>query len=59
MADVTEMDYEHVAALGRGYLIGFEEYTVRQRPSWIRLITGFRASRRRPSWLSPRALGGT
>jgi hypothetical protein len=28
------MNSEHVAVLGRGHLIRFEEDTLRQRPSW-------------------------
>jgi hypothetical protein len=34
------MNSEHVAALGRGHLIRFEEDTLRQRPLWVWLITG-------------------
>ena len=42
MADVTaDMDAEHTAALGRRYLIKFEEDTLRPRPLWIRLIIEF------------------
>ena len=41
MADVTDMDAEHAASLGRRYLIRFEEDTLRQRPLWIRLIIEF------------------
>src|SRR6516165_4246229 len=42
MADVTvDKDAEHAAALGRRYLIRFEEDTLRQRPLWIRLIIEF------------------
>jgi aquaporin Z len=42
MADVTaDKDTEHAAALGRRYLIRFEEDTLRQRPLWIRLIIEF------------------
>jgi aquaporin Z len=42
MADVTEdRDADHTAALGRRYLIRFEEDTLRQRPLWIRLIIEF------------------
>ena len=41
MADVTDMDSEHAASLGRRYLIRFEEDTLRQRPLWIRLIIEF------------------
>ena len=37
MAAVTDdMDAEHTAALGRRYLIKFEEDTLRPRPLWIR-----------------------
>jgi hypothetical protein len=42
MADVTaDRDAEHAQALGRRYLIRFEEDTLRQRPLWIRLIIEF------------------
>jgi len=42
MADVTvDKDAEHAAALGRRYLIRFEEDTLRQRPLWIRVIIEF------------------
>ena len=42
MATATEgMDAEREAALGHGYLIRFEEDTLRQRPLWIRLIIEF------------------
>ena len=42
MADVTaDKDADHAAALGRRYLIRFEEDTLRQRPLWIRLIIEF------------------
>jgi len=42
MATATEdMGAEHEAALGRRYLIRFEEDTLRQRPLWIRLIIEF------------------
>jgi len=42
MATATEdMDAEHQAALGRRYLIRFEEDTLRPRPLWIRLIIEF------------------
>ena len=42
MADTTtDPDSEHTAALGRRYLIRFEEDTLRQRPLWIRLIIEF------------------
>ena len=42
MADVSgDVDAEHGLSLGRRYLIQFEEDTVRQRPSWIRLIIEF------------------
>jgi len=37
----TDPDSEHTAALGRRYLIRFEEDTLRQRPLWIRLIIEF------------------
>ena len=37
----TDPDSEHRAALGRRYLIRFEEDTLRQRPLWIRLIIEF------------------
>ncbi len=42
MAKVTgDMDAERAEALGRRYLIRFEEDTLRQRPLWIRLIIEF------------------
>ncbi len=42
MATATKgMDAEREAALGRRYLIRFEEDTLRQRPLWIRLIIEF------------------
>src|SRR6266700_4644321 len=42
LADVTaDSDREHAAALGRHYLIRFEEDTLRQRPLWIRVIIEF------------------
>jgi aquaporin Z len=42
MANVAgDMDAEHAESLGRRYLIGFEEDTLRQRPMWIRLIIEF------------------
>ena len=42
MAKVTnDTDAEHTAALGRRYLIQFEQDTVRERPLWIRLIIEF------------------
>jgi aquaporin Z len=42
MADVTaDKDADHAAALGRRYLIRFEEDTLRQRPLWIRVIIEF------------------
>ena len=41
MADVTDMDSDHAASLGRRYLIRFEEDTLQQRPLWIRLIIEF------------------
>ena len=42
MATATEgMDAEREAALGRRYLIRFEEDTLRPRPLWIRLIIEF------------------
>jgi aquaporin Z len=42
MADVTaDKDAEHAAALGRRYLIRFEEDTLAQRPLWIRVIIEF------------------
>ena len=42
MADITtDPESEHTAALGRHYLIRFEEDTLRQRPLWIRLIIEF------------------
>jgi aquaporin Z len=43
MANVTTdgIDAEHAQALGRRYLIRFEEDTLRQRPLWIRLIIEF------------------
>jgi len=37
----TDTDAEHAAALGRRYLIRFEEDTLRQRPLWIRVIIEF------------------
>jgi aquaporin Z len=36
-----DMDPAHAAALGRRYLIRFEEDTLRSRPLWIRLIIEF------------------
>jgi aquaporin Z len=33
-----EPDRAHSAALGRRYLVRFEEDTLRERPLWIRLI---------------------
>lgn len=42
MPKVTnDTDAEHSDALGRRYLIQFEEDTVRERPLWIRLIIEF------------------
>ncbi|MGE5288943.1 MAG: MIP/aquaporin family protein [Micromonosporaceae bacterium] len=42
MADVIrEGDREHAEAIGRHYLIRFEEETLRQRPLWIRVIIEF------------------
>jgi aquaporin Z len=41
MADVTDAETEHAAAVGSRYLIRFEEDTLRQRPLWIRLIIEF------------------
>jgi len=41
MADVTDADTEHAEAVGRRYLIRFEEDTLRQRPLWIRVIIEF------------------
>src|SRR5215469_328181 len=42
MADVTaDKDADHATALGRRYLIRFEEDTLRQRPLWIRVIIEF------------------
>src|SRR5215471_8870780 len=42
MADVThDTDAEHVASVGRNYLVRFEEDTLRPRPLWIRLIIEF------------------
>ncbi len=42
MADVTaDTDREHTDAIGRRYLIKFEEDTLRQRPLWIRVIIEF------------------
>ena len=42
MADITaDKDAEHAEALGRRYLIRFEEDTLRQRPLWIRVIIEF------------------
>ena len=41
MADVTDADSEHAEAVGRRYLIRFEEDTLRQRPLWIRVIIEF------------------
>jgi aquaporin Z len=40
-AAAEEMDAGHEAALGRRYLVRFEEDTLRQRPLWIRLIIEF------------------
>ena len=36
-----DADREHSAALGRRYLVQFEEDTVRERPLWIRVIVEF------------------
>ena len=42
MADpTTSMDDDRALSLGRGYLLRFEEDTLRQRPLWIRLIIEF------------------
>jgi aquaporin Z len=42
MANVADdLDPEHAAALGRRYLIRFDEDTLRSRPLWIRLIIEF------------------
>ena len=42
MADITgDADAAHAAAVGRNYLVRFEEDTLRQRPLWIRLIIEF------------------
>jgi aquaporin Z len=42
MTDVTgSMDQPHADALGRRYLVRFEEDTLRQRPLWIRVIIEF------------------
>ena len=42
MADaVTDRPDDHAAAVGRRYLLRFEEDTLRQRPLWIRLIIEF------------------
>src|SRR6476469_7715549 len=42
MADTTtDPDSEHTAALGRHYLIRFEEDMLRPRPLWIRSIIEF------------------
>jgi aquaporin Z len=41
MADVTDAETEHAAAVGSRYLIRFEEDTLRQRPLWIRLNIEF------------------
>ena len=42
MTDVTaNTEAEHAAAVGRRYLVRFEEDTLRQRPLWIRLIIEF------------------
>jgi aquaporin Z len=43
MADsgAPRTDRDHSAALGRRYLIQFEEDTVRERPLWIRVIVEF------------------
>jgi aquaporin Z len=37
----SETDAEHAAAVGRRYLVRFEEDTLRQRPLWIRVIIEF------------------
>jgi aquaporin Z len=43
MADsgTPEADRDHSAALGRRYLVQFEEDTLRERPLWIRVIVEF------------------
>ncbi len=42
MADaVTDRQDDHASAVGRRYLLRFEEDTLRQRPLWIRLIIEF------------------
>src|SRR6266496_5778909 len=42
MADVNQRpDQDHLDAIGRRYLIRFEEDTLRQRPLWIRVIIEF------------------
>ena len=38
---MTKVTSDADAALGRRYLIRFEEDTLRQRPLWIRLIIEF------------------
>ena len=41
MAQATgDIDREHADALGRRYLIKFEEDTLKSRPLWIRIISG-------------------
>ena len=43
MADsgTPNMDRDRSAALGRRYLVQFEEDTLRERPLWIRVIVEF------------------
>jgi aquaporin Z len=42
MANISrETEAEHASAMGRRYLVRFEEDTLRQRPLWIRLIIEF------------------
>jgi aquaporin Z len=38
---VDDQDAQHAAAVGRRYLLRFEEDTLKQRPLWVRLIIEF------------------
>lgn len=40
-ADPGRMDSDHSSALGRRYLVEFEQDTIRERPLWIRVIVEF------------------
>ena len=40
-AHPSKMDDDHSAALGRRYLVEFEQDTLRERPLWIRVIVEF------------------